>query len=164
MVSLLNVHSTAWKINTMLYKHPVVGPDLREKGKIGCFLSFANHNDEEMLGTLVGGYPPHDFVTYQRFAREKVSRTLRNYLTLGHVLSRQSANEELELYPGAAIGKQYIAGVSGYPSHVDELFALALLYQTGDLMYRQVMEILRIYPNKYYCEDWPASRALFQPI
>lgn len=102
-------------------------------GREGCYWCVSWHG-VPVLGGLAGKVPALDRrQKYNYLSREKVRRVYENYNRRGHRLSRQSADESREKYPGAIKGDRMEYGVSGYPADVDEIFSTLLAFSNDDI-------------------------------
>lgn len=157
-------HTAAIKVNRLLREHPTLGPELLEKNRNGFFFLLVDQCGDEVFAAVIGEHPEEKLLTFQRFAREKIARTRLHFVTQGHVLSRESANERLEMFPGAVVSSSFGASTSGYPSHADELCSLAVLVQIGEIERDDALRLLRRLPNKYFNENRQEDRTLFETL
>lgn len=85
----------------------------------------AQSDTDELLVMRVGTIAsPEKSAKYRRLSREKAERLIRMFAEYGHVTSLQSANPDLDQYPGAIKVGHYVFSFSGLPSDWDEVFSL----------------------------------------
>lgn len=109
--------------------------------------------------TIISGVvPAAKRVKYFGFAQEKVARTAAYYLQRGDRLSRESACDAKEQYPGAALllsrgstdptGTLTLHGISGWPSLVDEAGSVILGVHREIIGVGEAMDLLVDNPHR----------------
>lgn len=166
-ISPLEIHKIANRVNAAIHRLPNLGPELKEKGKLGCSIAVIDPAGDMVLQTVIGT-KPSNCVDTNAFAREKIGRLMFRHRQDGHILSRQSENKQEQQYAGAVLLPQedgkpgWGASVSAYPSHGDELFSLSLLCQIGAITTVQAYQTVGKFPNDYWDPHSTFHHALFK--
>lgn len=84
---------------------------------------------------------PDKALKYRQFAEEKARRLLE-HLPSGHLTSRESADPEVEQYPGAIVAGNFVISFSGLPADFDEAVCVMIGVLLGLLTKDQLMSIL----------------------
>jgi len=155
------VYDAAIRIDAALKRHSIIGPILREKKRFGCVVVFTDDAGDIVIQAVIGE-KPDDCLGKHAFAREKIGRLMLMKHRHGHVLSRQSQDEHADppQYAGAVMINEWGSSISGYPSLVDELFAVALLCQLGLITVEEALTVFRSFPNRYLDENRTEDLAL----
>lgn len=78
---------------------------------------------------------------YRQFSEEKARRLLE-YLPVGHLTSRESADPDVEQYPGAIVAGNFVISFSGLPADFDEAVCVMIAVLLGLLTQEELMFIL----------------------
>ncbi len=128
-------------------------------GRNGCAVCVARIADPDTLVPLlvaqIGFVDTQKMRRYVGLAQEKVGRLKGRNRERGHRLSRESADQDMQQYPGAVAGGSLLVGISGFPADVDELLSAALLVHLGDLT-RDEAKTLLTQAGNAYIDRFPA--------
>ncbi len=124
--------------------------DEKMKGRLGCVLNLASPKGVPLLLLTVGIVSDEKHPAYCRFAQEKAARLALLAQYAGHSLSRQSADEKLERYPGAVLGHHFIHSTSAFPADVDEMYSAAQAVAMNDLTMAEARIMIQQTNNKYF--------------
>jgi len=107
-------------------------------------MAFAPSRIQMTVGTVAD---PDKLSTYECCSDEKARRLAFTHSEMGHVLSFQSANEELGRYQGSALDGDWIASGSGLSAEADEAFVLCWHVKMGLLATDDALELASISEN-----------------
>lgn len=110
-----------------------IGSEKEMEGRMGAYFSKSDLDGVPFYTTLVGLVSRAKRFKYKFFSEEKLKRVCLLAKYADHNLSRQSADDEIELYIGAVVGKRFGHGISGFPGEVDEMGSVAWAVLDGDL-------------------------------
>ena len=123
--------------------------DEQMKGRLGCMLHVASPTGVPVALFTVGVIGSAQQSKCSRFAQEKALRLGLLAQYAGHRLSRQSADKDLERYPGAVLGHRLIHSTSAFPADVDEMYSAAQGIAMDDLNTGEA-RILVKHANSYF--------------
>lgn len=147
--TLITFNSSRWveaaeDVLELMLKHESIGARLRQKGRTGGFLCVTELSGGLLLLAPIGAFRLDMTEAYRHFCQEKATRLASHQ---DHVLSRQSADEALERYPGAVRGSNYITSFSGLPGLDDELLSAATQRRNRGLTHKKLDELFGQHPN-----------------
>ncbi len=113
----------------------------------GGYLCAARDDGIPVLIYRIGNSPKEKVASRIAFCQEKAARIV---LYPEHRLSRESADEAKEQYPGAVrASNERILSFSGLPGHLDELFMILLAVRMNYMAKMKARKIIARHPNDY---------------
>lgn len=147
----LDLEKCVFRANRVLhYLLDALKEDAKMQGREGCVISITTEKGVPLFAALIGSVTEAQLAKYWHFAAQEKAARL-GLLRPHHVLSRESANDELERYAGAIAGTNFNFSTSGFPADVDEMNSLALAVAMGDLEVRRAGVFpLIVHSNLYF--------------
>ena len=108
----------------------------------------ASDDDGIPVSTIrIGHVPRVKRHKYKFFSEEKGQRLALLYKFAGHMLSRESADVEIERYTGGIRVARGGYQISGFPADVDECGSIAVAFAMGDLDIESAHHMLKSNPH-----------------
>lgn len=123
---------------------------VERKKQIGGYVTIARADGVPLVTFVLGDLFLEKVEGCHKLSMEKAHR-LGGYAAAptSHRLSRQSANEKEEQYPGGIFGRRYIVSFSGLPADLDEIYSAALLCRLGDADSDTMKQLLAANGNRW---------------
>ncbi|OHB18675.1 MAG: hypothetical protein A2854_00475 [Parcubacteria group bacterium RIFCSPHIGHO2_01_FULL_56_18] len=125
----------------------------RDEQRTGCYMAIALADGRIQVGFNVGEPPIDKVLRYWRNAGEKAVR-LGSHRLAGHTTSRESADIDKEMYPGAIYAPKTatIFSVSGFHPDADEALAWYTAVAVDDMTIGQAIDEANRVGNKFAAE------------